>query len=655
MIAPNNNNSNDPPALPGFLLDDTPEKLIIGDIARSVKYGEFLPAMEKLCRHFPDANKWINEELAIIYGACLALYRDGVPVTDAVTIGYRCEQHGANANMVYSILKEHCPIEGGMIDEHIRQLENLSNRRELYRHGTRLINDAGNMAIQPQQTAAEATKALGMITEGDAGPQAPSAAEHSAATRNCADIESKEVDWLWLHVFPLGMVSMVCGDPGLNKSTMLLDITARVSTGNCMPDGTPGVCGQVLLLNAEDAVEQTIIPRLNAAGADRTKIHLLDGRRLPDGTSAPITLEDIPIIRDALVQHPGTRLVVIDPVSAYLGRADSHVNSDVRALLRPLALLAETHNCAFIILSHLTKNAGTKVAYRATGSLAFTALSRSAWVVCEDKEVAPNGRILACIKSNVGPSDRGFRFRRQDDGRLEWEPLSIETTAQKALAEAEGTHGEDDTLRGPPPAARNAAAVWLENLLRNEPVLAAKVLADGKLAGFKESTIQRAANALNVKRERDCNTNKHRWSLPANPPPDRQLENLESTNNLTTWKVPQNKGDHNQKEATFQIPDVLGSGSRTAPARNPKPDQTQTMPIGLNHQSSPAEPADLDRVPSYLEEQNADGQEILSKVVDGSKSGGLFFNSIFELDSRQYVGNQFRAVESLKASLGALA
>lgn len=82
------------------------------------------------------------------------------------------------------------------------------------------------------------------------------------------DINVEPVSRLWKNLIPYGELTIVEGDPSTNKSTMTLDLAARVSTGSEMPDGTTGDAGSVVLFTTEDSISKTIKPRLLAANAD---------------------------------------------------------------------------------------------------------------------------------------------------------------------------------------------------------------------------------------------------------------------------------------------------------------------------------------------------------------------------------------------------
>jgi len=172
-----------------------------------------------------------------------------------------------------------------------------------------------------------------------------------------ADIASKQLHWLWPGRIPLGKLTLLIGDPGLGKSLLTADIASRVSRGTSFPDGAVCESGSVIFLSAEDDAADTIRPRLDVAGADVFRVHTLDAVRvqLSGGsvTEKAFNLEtDCTHLESALSQHPDVRLIVIDPLSAYLGGTDSHSNAEIRGLLSPLAALAARCEVAVLAVTH---------------------------------------------------------------------------------------------------------------------------------------------------------------------------------------------------------------------------------------------------------------------------------------------------------------
>lgn len=272
--------------------------------------------------------------------------------------------------------------------------------------------------------------------------------------RNLSDIEAKPVRWLWPGRIARGKVSMIAGHPGLGKSQITAALAAVVTTGGSWPvDRTPCERGRVILLNAEDDAADTIRPRMEAAGADVTRCEVLDS--VVTGFAAdgePVTRgfslrEDLRRLGKLLETRTDVALIVIDPISAYMAGVDSHVNSDVRAVLAPLGDLAGRHGVAVVCVSHLNKGNGKgtpgEAMMRVTGSLAFVAAARAMFLVTRDQE-DPNRRLFVTGKNNIGKDGTGLAFSVEsytlssgiETSRVMWEPTPITITADEAMAPA---------------------------------------------------------------------------------------------------------------------------------------------------------------------------------------------------------------------------
>jgi archaellum biogenesis ATPase FlaH len=313
-------------------------------------------------------------------------------------------------------------------------------------------------------------------------------------------VQPEAMQWLWPGRVPLGKLTLLAGDPGLGKSLVTLDMAARISQGAGWPDGpeilTPG---GVVLLSAEDDVADTIRPRLDAASADVARIALLQGVEWLDGQAKQarrsFSLErDLPALEEAVAATPNCRLVVIDPISAYCGTADSHKNADIRGLLGPLAELAQRARVATVAVTHLNKGAD-KAMYRAMGSLAFVAAARAAWAVVQDQE-DPARRLMLPIKSNLAQKMTGLSYTVVENGGapcLAWSPEPISL-------------GVDDVLTaedGPRDRERQDAKRFLQELLAAGPVEQKQVKKEASEGGLAWRTVRRAKVALEVEAFRE--------------------------------------------------------------------------------------------------------------------------------------------------------
>jgi hypothetical protein len=228
-------------------------------------------------------------------------------------------------------------------------------------------------------------------------------------------VERKLLDWLWLGWLPRAKLISLEGDPDQGKSTVIVDIAARISTGSDMPDGTSGLTGgaDVLLLSGEDDVEDTTSWRLDAAGADGDRIHHVTAAMDGQG-ECPVTIpRDLDLI-EALVEQHQVALVVIDVLFEYLdSQVDSYRDHQIRRVLHGMKEVARRTRAAIVFLRHFRKAATDKAIHRGGGSIGIIAAARAGWVVAPhpDKEEL---RVLAAHKMNVGrikPVPQGFILR----------------------------------------------------------------------------------------------------------------------------------------------------------------------------------------------------------------------------------------------------
>jgi putative DNA primase/helicase len=340
-----------------------------------------------------------------------------------------------------------------------------------------------------------------------------------------ADVQPEQVQWLWPGRIALGKLTLIAGEPGLGKSFLTLDIAARVSRGRFWPDDPPGeppACagvsdgrpwppppaplGSVVLLSAEDDVADTIRPRLDAAGADVEKIIAIQGmefhgRDKDKQKERAFSLEyDLPALEKAITSLPDCKLVVIDPVSAYCGRVDSHNNAETRGLLAPLTALAAKHKVAVLIVTHLNKNAGSKALHRFIGSIAFVAAARTAWLVAADKQ-HPARRLLLPVKNNL-TVDRGGLAYGIVEGALAWERGPVSMTADDAIGEDRRQDGHTE---------RDDAADWLRELLADGEVPQKEVKEAAKDNGYAWATVRRAKTKLGIKPKKEGFGKEARW------------------------------------------------------------------------------------------------------------------------------------------------
>lgn len=315
------------------------------------------------------------------------------------------------------------------------------------------------------------------------------------------DVLPERVRWLWPKHIPLGKLTVLDGDPGLGKSTLTLDLAARVTTGSPLPDKTAaGAQGAVLIASAEDGVADTIRPRLAAAGADLEMVKVLDHVEATkaDGSTEerPLVLpEDMGVIEEAIVST-GAVLVVIDPFAAFLAeKVDSYKDQHVRRALMPLAKLAGRTGAAVVIVRHLSKSGGPNAIYRGGGSIGIIGAARAGLIVAPDPG-DPTRRILAVTKSNLAQMPPALAYRLVSDelhdcGRIVWEGPT--------------KHRADDLLATPvkedvdESSALAAAEAFLEEVLADGDLWTGEVKAEAKAAGVAWRTVERAKARLGLR------------------------------------------------------------------------------------------------------------------------------------------------------------
>lgn len=243
---------------------------------------------------------------------------------------------------------------------------------------------------------------------------------------NMETVEVEQIEWLFYPFIPFGKVTIIQGDPGEGKTTMVLQIIAKLTKGEkILPEQQPATDEKdraeknvdsdanpvespiepvnVIYQTAEDGLGDTIKPRLLAAGADCSRVLVIDDRE------QPLTMLDIRL-EEAIVQTKA-RLVVLDPIQGFLGaEVDMHRANEIRPLMKRVAVLAEEYRCAIILIGHMNKNSNGKSSYRGLGSIDFQAAARSVLIVGRIKD-EPEIRVVCHVKSSLAPEGKSIAFR----------------------------------------------------------------------------------------------------------------------------------------------------------------------------------------------------------------------------------------------------
>lgn len=344
---------------------------------------------------------------------------------------------------------------------------------------------------------------------------APKPATREAVMICGADVTEHPICWLQPHRIPRQMPSVLASRPGLGKTLVACATAAVVTTGGTFFDGAP--CddpGSVIFLDAENPADTVLVPRLRAAGCDLRKVHIITGQLATDADGhqreVGITLQDIGAIERA-IQHVGdARLLVVDPIGSFLGgQVDAHRDNETRAVLAPLAALAERRNIAVLMIAHHRKQSSGFADDLVLGSRAFTGLCRISWHICADAN-DKSLMLLTLGKTNIGPRVPGWSFRIGGDPPVVRWMGPVEKDADDVI-------GDGPAKRGPKPERREACVTWLRNRLAAGPALQADVMAAAESADYTDATLRRAKKALGVEAARPENPGPWWWRLPPAP------------------------------------------------------------------------------------------------------------------------------------------
>lgn len=226
------------------------------------------------------------------------------------------------------------------------------------------------------------------------------------------DVVSKEVEWLWYPYIPYGKITIIEGDPGEGKTTLVLKLAAALSRGLPLPcdDDKEYEPIHIIYQTAEDGIEDTIKPRLVKAGADCSMIRVIDE------TDKELSMTD-DRLEQAIIET-GARLIILDPIQAYIGATvDMHRANEIRPVLKHLGMNAEKYNCAIVLIGHMNKAAGSKSTYRGLGLIDIQATARSVLLVARLRD-KPNIRIMAHDKSSLAPTGDAIGFEVTEDSGI---------------------------------------------------------------------------------------------------------------------------------------------------------------------------------------------------------------------------------------------
>ena len=297
-----------------------------------------------------------------------------------------------------------------------------------------------------------------------------------------SSIAETAIDWLWYPYIPFGKITLVQGDPGCGKSTLMMNIISAVSNGSFAPDGRRLKKPMHAIYQcSEDGAGDTIKPRLTAAGADCTKVAFLDEEM------DWLTLDD-ERIRRAIADF-NAKLLVIDPVQAYLGDADISNASGMRKKLRQLAIWAGMYDCAIVLIGHLNKKQSSKDLYRSLGSIDLIAAARSVLQI-EEVSDEPGIKAVRHVKCSLAPKGRDLFFTIDHDRCIQW--IERDQSDEMPTSEELGVSIVKMSKQA-------QAAEVLKVLLKDEPMKSSEVQALFKRENISEKTLLLTKKNLGIR------------------------------------------------------------------------------------------------------------------------------------------------------------
>ena len=317
---------------------------------------------------------------------------------------------------------------------------------------------------------------------------------------NMESVKVEQIEWLLYPFIPFGKVTIIQGDPGEGKTTMVLQIIAKLTRGEpillnkksqkeaqqdseenlkqeVLSQDNPIQPVNVIYQTAEDGLGDTIKPRLLAAGADCSRVLVIDDRE------QPLTMLDVRL-EEAIMQTKA-RMVVLDPIQGFLGTdVDMHRANEIRPLMKRVAVLAEKYHCAIILIGHMNKNSNGKSSYRGLGSIDFQAAARSVLIVGRLKD-EPETRVMCHVKSSLAPEGKSVAFRLDKETGFQWI--------------GEYDISADDLLSGDARGQKSRIAKeFLLDILADGGMAQKKIEEEANKQGIKKKTLRNAKQELEI-------------------------------------------------------------------------------------------------------------------------------------------------------------
>jgi energy-coupling factor transporter ATP-binding protein EcfA2 len=389
------------------------------------------------------------------------------------------------------------------------------------------IHHRGNQSEAAKALAKQGYGTPPTETRNQSKPTSPNHNQSSAdsaelVVRSLKGRKAKPVRWLVDRKIPAGKLATIAGVGGMGKSTLVRHLIACLTNGRPafgLDYDAPAPC-DVLLASVEDSPEDTIIPHLMAEGADMLRVKTVEGTKKADGSVMPFDLRDIDLMIRLVEANPAIRLLVIDPIMSFVGRAGLNENSssEIRTILDPLIGLADRTGVTVLLIAHLNKSSTATAINRIVGTSAFRDACRVVFAVGENP-MDSQQRVMAIVKENLPGIDKqsvGFGRRllsdeeaeavlsseefselEPDDRRRMAEQLAVIVPSGTVNVDADAALGTSKQEKAAGTSTQRECADWIKVRVGTEYAWPDdEIQRDAERAGFSEATYRKAKSLL---------------------------------------------------------------------------------------------------------------------------------------------------------------
>ena len=316
--------------------------------------------------------------------------------------------------------------------------------------------------------------------------------------RIASQVTPTAINWLWVNRIVGGKLNLFCGHPSIGKGLVTIDIAAKVSTGTDFPDAAnPNGAKKVLVFSSEDAAEDTLVPRLKAAGANCDNVIIVEMLAEDDGTERVFSLDrDLPQLQEEL-DSDDYGLVIIDPIMNHVGMVNAYNDQDIRTVLTPLQKLAEKKDVAVILVAHLNKKSDADLITRVGGGMGIVGVCRSAWMFTESKD-NEGTKLMSSLKTNLTSANENMSYEIEGKPQKvfnkktnEWETQDIGFIIWKGKSKEILTM-EHVGFKSAGESKQSKCEAWLAHYLKGGKILPVKAIyEEAEVLGFNEQMVRR--------------------------------------------------------------------------------------------------------------------------------------------------------------------